>query len=125
MTPRIRQSIYLLGTVLSSVTGIALLWGGLSADTAHSVTQLVAGLVALVGGAAPAVAAKTVGKQINEGAFNSTPADQVIAGVQAVIQASVAAQSDVERVKAAVDSAISEVPVLGPLAKQAIDSIKF
>lgn len=124
MTPRIRQSIYYLGTLISGVVGIALLWGGLSAGVADHVNQLVAGLVALLGGAAPAVAAKTVTKQINEGRFEApSPADQVIDGINAVIAAKSAAQAEIDRVKDAVTSVVQDIPVLGPLAKQAMDSL--
>lgn len=124
MTPRIRQSIYYLGTVISGVIGIALLWGGLSAGVADHANQIVAGLVALLGGAAPAVAAKTVSKQISEGKFEAhSPADQVIEGINAVVAARSAAQAEIDRVKDAVTSVVQDVPVLGPLAKQALDAL--
>ena len=123
MTPRVRQSVYLIGTVISGVIGVALLWGGISAESANSVSQLVAGLVALLGGAAPAVAARTVTKQIHDGSFDSDPADQVIKGLEAVVAARSAAQLQVDRVKDAVTAAVNEVPVFGPLAKQAIEQI--
>lgn len=123
MTPRIRQTIYLVGTVISGVIGVALLWGGISTESASSVGQLVAGFVALLGGAAPAVAAKTVGKQIHNGSFDSDPADQVIKGLEAVVAARSEAQLQIDRVKEAVSAAVNEVPVFGPLAKQALENI--
>ena len=123
MTPRIRQSIYLVGTIISAVVGVALLWGGLTAESANHVSQLVAGLVALLGGAAPAVAAKTVTKQMNEGRFDENPADQVIKGIEAVVAARSEAQVQVDRVKDAVSAVVNQVPVFGPLAKQAIEQI--
>jgi len=124
MSPRIRQSVYYIGTILTSVIGVALLWGGISAGVANSATQLLGGVIALLGGAAPALAAKTVTKQINDGHFDSTsPVDQVISGLNAVIAAKDSAAADVNKVRDAVSSVIRDVPVLGPLAQQALSGL--
>ena len=126
MSPKVRQTIYYAGTLISTVIGVALLWGGLSADTASSILNMVGGIVTLLGGAAPAIAAKKVGEQMNNGAFDqSSPADQVVNGINAVLAQAQSAQADVERVKEAVTAAVRDVPVLGPLAQQAIDSLKL
>lgn len=125
MGPKLRQTVYYLGTIVSGALGIALLFHGVSADAAGNINSMVAGLIALLGGSAPAaVAAHTITKQRADGAFNNSPVDQVTNGIQAVIQASTAAASDVERVKAVVSDALGQVPVLGPLAQQIINTVK-
>ncbi len=125
MTPKVRQSIYQLGTVVSAVLGLLLIWGGVSAGTADHVNTIVAGLVALLGSAAPATAAREVGKQRKDGVFDpAAPAEMAIAGVEAVAAAQRAAQAEVERVRDVFSTVISDVPVLGPLALQVLDDPK-
>ena len=51
------------------------------------------------------------------------PADQVINGLNGVVAQKQAAEDAVNRVKDAVSSAVKDVPILGPLARQAIDSL--
>ena len=118
MSPKLAQTIYQLGALISAVLGIALIWGGIDAGAANSIAQIVAGITALFGGAAPAVAAKRVNDQRKDGMFDSVgPADQVINGVQAVIEAQAKAQTDIDRVKDVVTSVIGG---LGPLASAVI-----
>ncbi len=125
MTPKIRQTVYLLGTVVSSIIGAILLWGGIDAGMAEHLNEVITGLVALLGAGAPAIAASTVNKQRKDGTLDSiAPADAVISGVQAVIEAKAAAEAEVDRVKNAVSDITSTAPVLGSLAQQVIDSIK-
>jgi hypothetical protein len=72
------------------------------------------------------VAAYHVSKQQKDGSVRSAsrPADQVIGGINAVIaQANTGGQAEVNRVKDAATQAVNSAPVLGPLAKQAIDSL--
>jgi hypothetical protein len=124
MSPKFRQTIYYIGTLISGVIGIALLWGGISSGSADSIQQIVAGVVSLLGAGAPAIAAKKVDTQRKDGTFDPVPpADQVINGVNAVIAARDAAQAEADRVKDAVADVVNEIPVLGPLASQAIKNI--
>lgn len=125
MGPKVRQTIYYVGTVITAVIGCALLWGGLSADAAHSIVNVLGGVLTLLGAGAPAVAARTVGKQMKNGKFDENPADRVINGINDLIANAETAKSDVERVKDAVTEAIGDVPVLGPLAQQALNSVKL
>jgi hypothetical protein len=120
MTPRVRQSLYLAGTALSSVLGIALLWGGVSADAAHSANQLIAGALALLGAGAPAVAAHTVGKQAKSGAFESvSPVEMVSNGVTAIVQAKADAEDAVQKATKVVSDALGAGSTL---VQQVIDS---
>jgi hypothetical protein len=48
MTPKVRQSIYRLGTAVSALLGLALIWGGISQGTADHINTVLAGLVALL-----------------------------------------------------------------------------
>lgn len=117
MTPRIRQTIYRLGTIASGVLGIALIWGGISQGTADHINTVLAGLVALLSGGAPAVAARTVTAQTKGGVFdNVPPADAAITAIQATIEQAITAQADVQRVTEAVTNALSTTPV-GPVVE--------
>lgn len=51
------------------------------------------------------------------------PADQVINGMQQTVQNAADAASELDRVKDAVGQILGTVPVLGPLAQAAINSI--
>lgn len=127
MSPRIRQTVYYLGTVVSGLLGIALLFHGVSADAAGSINSMIAGLVALLGGSAPAaVAAHNITKQRANGAFDQlTPVDQAIAGIQATVAQAQSAVGDVNKIKQAASDVLGSLPVLGPLAQQVIDSVKL
>lgn len=128
MSPRIRQSVYYLGTVVSGILGIALLFHGVSADAAGNINSMVAGLVALLGGSAPAaIAAHNVSKQRADGTldFSGTPTEQAIDAINAVSAQAQAATAALDKVKAAASDVLSTIPVFGPLAKQVIDSVKL
>ena len=67
-------------------------------------------------------------KQQHSGAFTEpSPADQVVTGINRVIEQAANAQAEVDRVKEAVTTAVNDVPVLGPvlgpLAQQALDKL--
>ncbi|AVJ50244.1 holin [Mycobacterium phage Mendokysei] len=128
MTPRLRQTVYLLGTIASAVVSIAALWHGISDDAAAGIVNAIQGIVGLFGSAASATATVIVAKQRKAGAFDEQPATEaVVNGVQAVIEAHAAASKDLELVKNAVagvagaaEIGSSGVAELGGLAQQAI-----
>jgi len=126
MNAKFRQSIYYVGTVISSVLGLALVWGGLSEGAATHLNTLIAGALALVGASAPAVAARQVGKQIHDGAFDSSdPVSQISNSIKAVNEQLAQARAQAEAVKSVVSDAIDDVPVLGPMAADALSKLKF
>ena len=119
MTPKVRQSIYRLGTAVSALLGLALIWGGISQGTADHINTVLAGLVALLGGIPPAIAGKTVKEQAKQGAFDSVPpAEQAITAIQATIEQAITAQADVQRVTDAVTNALQSTPI-GPVVSAA------
>ena len=130
MSPKIRESLYYLGTIVPGVIGLALIWGGIDQGAADSLGDILAGVLSLIGAAAPATAAAKVNQQRKDGTLDKvSPADQVVNGVQAVLKAQTDAQAEVEkaaaeidRVKTAVTGAVGIVPGMGPLAQQIINS---
>lgn len=127
MNPKIAQTIYGIGTIIPILISLFLLWGGdASKDKVDGVNNIVAGIVALLGAAAPATATIRVGRQRKDGTFLA-PADQVINGVQAVLEAKNQALAEVERVKVAIGGAVASIPgltpVLNPLAQQFINQL--
>lgn len=126
MSPKIRQTLYLLGTLATSAVALAVTWNLVDQATAASVQQLVAAGLSFLGPIATATAAVAVGKQRKEGQFDAlAPADSVINGVQVLLEQSASAQQEVEKVKKALNDAIGQVPVLGPLSKQILDGFKI
>lgn len=124
MTPKLRQSIYYLGTIVPGVLGLALIWGGIDAGAAKNIGDILVGLTSLLGAAAPATAAVKVQQQRKDGTLdNLSPAEQVVKSVQSVIQAQASASSDLELVKQAVAGAVGIIPGIGPLASQIINTI--
>ena len=59
MSPKIRQSLYYLGAMVPSVLGFLLIWGGIDQGAADNLGQIVAGIINMVGAAAPATAQAT------------------------------------------------------------------
>lgn len=50
-------------------------------------------------------------------------ADAAIDAIQATVQNAQAAAAEVDRIKAAAEEVLGQVPVLGPLARQALDKL--
>lgn len=120
MTTKLRQTLYLVGTIGSGIVGVALLWGGISADTAASLTQVITGLGALLGAGAAGTAGVTVTRQARDGVLDSNPLDQVLGGLAAITSARDQAAADFDAIAAAVGDQLGSVPVLGDLAQAVI-----
>ncbi|QFG04586.1 holin [Mycobacterium phage Keziacharles14] len=124
MSPKIRQSIYLLGTVVSGVVGIALVWGGIDAGVAANIDSILTGLGALVGSGTSATAATKVNSQRKDGTFETTsPLEAVIQNIPVVVGAAAKAQSDLERLREAATEAVADIPVFGKDAADALNAL--
>ena len=124
MTPKFRQILYVLGLI--AFTGLTLLstFHVLDPGVAANVSAVLTTVLGLFGVTISGVAGYNVTKQVQNGTLApSAPADQVINGIDAVVAQAQHAQSEVERVKNAVSNAVKDVPVLGPLAQQALDAL--
>jgi len=126
MSSKVRETIYLGGTVVSGILGILLLWGGIDAGAAENLDQIITGFGVLFGGAGPsAIAAKKVNDQRKDGTFVTvTPVEQVINGVNAVVEAQANAAADIERIKKAAADALGRTPVVGPLTEQILNNLR-
>lgn len=123
MTPKVRQSIYALASAGLALLGLAQVWVGIDAGTVSSINQVVAGLLTLLGAGAPAVAAQKVNTQRKDGTLSTNPVEQVLNGIPAVIAQAQSAQQDLDRVRQAASDALGQLPVLGPLAQQALNQL--
>ncbi|QJD52660.1 holin [Mycobacterium phage AN3] len=127
MSPKVRQTIYYIGTLVPGILGIALIWGGIDAGAADSIGDIIAGALALIGAGAPATAAVTVGKQQKDGTPSTDPVEIVVKSVEQVLEQKRAAEAAVQTVTQAVSGAVSdlqraaEAVNLGPLASQIIN----
>ena len=125
MNSKMRQSAYLLSTMASGIVGLLLLWSGIDSGTASGLNEIIGGLGALLAGGGPALASRSLRKQESEGMFKDiSPADQVISSVKTVMETRDAALAEVDRVRQAVSDSVGNIPVLGPLAQQAINLTK-
>lgn len=126
MGPKARQTTYAIGTIATSVITLAALWRGISGETAGTLTTMVNALLGLLGATATATATVAVTRQQKNGAFDEvSPVEQVIRGVEATVQQVNTATTDFERMKDAVSGVFKDIPVVGPLAQQVIDSVKL
>lgn len=125
MSPKIRQSFYFLSSAVTALVGLVVLWGGLDAGAANNLTAIIAGLAGLFGAAGPAVAGKKVGEQVKDGTLASDPTVQISNGIKQVQDQLDAAQAQANAVKEIISSGLDNVPVLGPLAADVLDRIKF
>lgn len=120
MSPKARETLYLIGTMIPAIVGILVMWTGVSQEGADNLAQVVTGLITLVGAGAPATAAAVVRKQNKQGTFQTSPMENVITGVGQVVEAQKKADQEVERVKDLLSDAVASVPMLGPAASNAI-----
>lgn len=126
MSAKLRQSFYYLSTIITSLVGIGLLYGGLSAGLADHVTEVLAGIGGLLGATGPALAGMKVKEQRKDGTFESLdPVSQVAAGMKAVNDQIASARAQAEAVKVVVSNAVDDIPVLGPLAADALKKLNF
>ena len=124
MTPKIRQMLYAAGIVAFALLTLLSTLRVIDQDTAASISAALTAVLGLFGVTVSGTAAWAVTKQQHNGAFNpQSPADQVVTGINRVIEQAANAQAEVERVKEAVSTAVADVPILGPLAQQAIDRL--
>lgn len=128
MTPKIRQMLYSAGVIAFALLTLLSTLRIIDAETAASISAALTAVLGLFGVTVSGTAAWAVSKQTKSGAFDHpSPADQVVAGMNAVIEQASRAQVEVDRVKEAMVAAVNEVPVLGttlgPLAKQALDKL--
>ena len=124
MTPKVRQILYVCGVVAFALLTVLSATRVIDGQTAASVSAALTAVLGLFGVTVSGVAYGAVTKQQHNGAFDAkSPADQVVNGINAVIAQAEQAQAEVERVKEAVSTAVADVPILGPLAQQAIDRL--
>mgnify|MGYP002651914470 CR=1 FL=1 len=124
MNPKFAQTLYGLGTAVSALVGVLLIWGGIDAGAADSLNQIIGGLLALMSGAANAVAAKRTSGQRKEDMFDKqAPADAAVTAIQQTVQNVSQAQAELDKVKQAATDALSAVPGVGPLTQKIIDSL--
>lgn len=126
--PKIRQTIYAIGTIATALLGILSLWKVVDPATASVVNAGLAGILSLLGAGAAGTAVVAVNKQRHDGTFDTppeaSPADMVVGGIQAVLEAKKNAERELNRVQDAISGAIEDIPVLGPLATQVLDQLK-
>jgi glucan phosphoethanolaminetransferase (alkaline phosphatase superfamily) len=124
MTPKVRQILYVCGVVAFALLTVLSATRVIDGETAASVSAALTAVLGLFGVTVSGVAYGAVTKQQHNGTFDSkSPADQVVNGINQVIAQAEQAQAEVERVKDAVSNAVADVPILGPLAQQAIDRL--
>jgi len=124
MTPNIRKYLYTFGVVVFAALTVLSTFKIIDPDTAASVSAAITSVLGLFGVTVAGTAAYNTQKQIKQGQFDEvSPADKVIQGINDVVAQAESAKTDVERVKEAVASVTRDIPVLGPLAQQALDSL--
>ena len=128
MSPKARQILYVVGVVAFAVLTILSTTKVIDGNTAASISAALTAVLGLFGVTVSGTAALAVTRQKNSGAFEEhSAADQVVNGINAVINQAQNAQAEVDRVKEAVITAVNDVPIigttLGPLAQQAIDRL--
>lgn len=126
MNAKFRQTAYLVGTIATGVITLLSVWNGISGEAATALSNTLTAVLGLLGVGATATATTVLSKQRKDGvldAANMTPTEQAISGIQATIAQAQSAAADIERIKEAAAGALGAVPVLGPLAKQMIESV--
>lgn len=125
MSPKIRQTAYVLGTIATSVVTLLALWRGIDTQTASALTNALTGLLGLLGIGASATAGVVLSKQRKEGVLDElqSPVDQAISAINATVAQVQSASADLDRVKVAVSDVFGSLPIVGPLAQQVIRQV--
>ena len=124
MTAQIRQWFYAIAALASAVVPILVTLRVITESQGNQWLGLLAALGGILGTAGAGTAAVILGKQRKDGTLDTlSPSDAVINGMQQATQNKAAADSELDRIKDAAGSILGSVPVLGPLAQAAINSI--
>ena len=111
MDPRIAQTIYRVGTLVSGVLGIFLLWNGIDSPTADAVDKIVTGLGVLVTGTGGlGVASVRTTRQINDGTLSQDPAMVVANGLQQLAAQKAAAEQGLATVTQVAQDVLGVIP---------------
>ncbi|QIN94251.1 holin [Mycobacterium phage Willsammy] len=127
----IRQWFYLISAAITPLIAILVALNLISEGQGNQLLALLTALGGLIGGGAAGTAGVVLGKQRKDGTLVvAAPADAAITAIEQTVQAATAATAEVERVKQAASealgaAAVGSVPVVGPLAQQAIDTLRL
>ena len=124
MKEKLRLGFYLLSLAVGFIGAVLVASGKITQVTADGWASQVAQLAGLLGIAVPAVAGWNLNKQVKQAEHApATPADMIVTGVDALNELDRNLQASKQRAQDALTGLIQDVPVLGPLAKQAIDRL--
>lgn len=128
LPPKARFLLYVIGVlVFAVVTGLSF-FKVIDPSVASTVNAQLVSILGLFGITIAGTAAYNTNKQVKDGTFEEAPqvdpAEAVVNGINAVLEAQQRAQAEVDRVRDAVAQAVSDVPVVGPLAQQVLDQLK-
>ncbi|MBU8815937.1 hypothetical protein KL864_08445 [Mycolicibacterium goodii] len=126
----IRQWFYLISAAITPLIAILVALNLISEGQGNQLLALLTALGGLIGGGAAGTAGVILGKQRKDDTLVvAAPADAAITAIEQTVQAATAATAEVERVKQAASetlgAAVGSVPVVGPLAQQAIDTLRL
>jgi hypothetical protein len=127
LPPRVAQTIYNVGLLATSLLTIASIWNWVSGDTSSAVAGAITSLLSLLGVGATTTGSVRVANQRKDGTldFSGPAAQQAVDAINAVTAQAQAAASDLDAVKAAAGTLAASIPVVGPLARQVIDSVQI
>lgn len=124
---KVRFYLYIFGTVTFAALALLSTTKIIDPGTASTVSAALTQLLGLFGVTVAGTAAYNLNKQRHDGTFEPapefSPADAVVGGIQAVLEAKQNAERDLNRVQDAISGAIDDIPVLGPLASQILDRL--
>lgn len=128
LPPKARFLLYVIGVlVFAVVTGLSF-FKVIDPTVASAVNANLVSILGLFGVTIAGTAAYNTNKQVKDGTFEEQapvdPADAVVNGINAVLEAQQKAQAEVDRIKEAVTQAVSDTPVIGPLAQQVLEQLK-
>lgn len=123
ISPKIRQSAYLVGTIATSVVTLLAVWRGIDTQTATALSTAITGVLGLLGAGATATAGVVLSRQRKDGVVDASPVDQAISAINATVAQVQSASADLDRVKNAVSDVFGSLPIVGPLAQQVIRSV--
>ncbi|AIM40974.1 holin [Mycobacterium phage Squirty] len=125
-----RQWFYLISAAITPLIAILVALNLISEGQGNQLLALLTTLGGLIGGGAAGTAGVVLGKQRKDGTLVvAAPADTAITAIEQTVQVATAATAEVQRVKQAASetlgAAVGSVPVVGPLAQQAIDNLRL
>lgn len=122
---KLRQYFYLFAGAVAGFIPLLVAFGGLGADSASNVTEILTQIGSLIGAGAAGTAGVVLSKQRKGGVLDASAVDLVIDNIPLVVKKASEAAADLDRLRSVTADALGSLPLYGEDAQRIVNSLRF